>query len=226
MTLTKDRPEILAKIESKGHWVVNIRPDRFVQERITLPECEEVIEKSSVMLRGWDYPHFNRNNLTRGLNYAQCVADFWGHIELWRYFQSGQFFHKFSCVEDWDAKMPQNSLEIIMTLYRLTEIFEFAIRLAKKELLGSNVTINIVLNGMQNRRLATLDFGRSLFRDYECTLPSLPISKTVPTTDLISHGHDMALDTTVWIFQRFGWMSTDVKSVMASDQQRFLKGLI
>lgn len=193
---------------------------------MSLTECEKTVELSSVSLRVWDYPHFNRNHLIRDVNYVQCTADFISHIELWRYFQSGQFFHKFSCIEDWEPSVTGRGLDVLSTLYRMTEIYEFAMRLAKKDLLGLQPKIAMVLNDMQNRTLMMFDRSRFMPRDYVCTAPALPRSRSLAVSDLISNGHQIAIEETLWIFERFGWTAPHLQQMLETDQSKFLKGLM
>jgi hypothetical protein len=58
----------------------------------------------------------------------ECIIDHRVNKEFWRLYQSGQFFHRFSFREDWpDYEESNKKLDILNTLFRLTEIFRFAI---------------------------------------------------------------------------------------------------
>ncbi len=151
--------ELLDKIHSTGYWRVNIRPIIFNEEVIpNLTIAHEIIEQSGVLLRGWDYPHFTNADIINGDDFIESSVDFEGHKEYWRLYQSGQFIHHFACREDYEvdpndlsrlsvpAPSPSGKyLSILSTLYTITEIFEFASRLAVKDILSSNLSISIKL---------------------------------------------------------------------------------
>jgi len=98
--------DVKEKIKSKGYWKIVIRPSTFVEKRIlSLKECVDIIRDNKVLLRGWDYPHYDLSkNPPPGENYVEqffCWEDY-GHLEAWRYFQSGQFAHYLAVWEDWN----------------------------------------------------------------------------------------------------------------------------
>ena len=57
---------ILEKIRARGHWRVVIRPGRFEEKRIQdIAALYPLIQKTSVELRGWDFPHVNPHSNPR-----------------------------------------------------------------------------------------------------------------------------------------------------------------
>jgi hypothetical protein len=127
--------DILQKIKLRGYWEVIIRPTEFIDNRIeSLSKCKEVVRELSVRLRGWDYPHFDNNNPpTSGIDYVEQSVDWQHKVELWRFYQSGQFLHYFGMWEDWQdqstiwgsrlTNKPGEILSIISAVYSLTEIY-------------------------------------------------------------------------------------------------------
>jgi len=229
--------EILEKIKSRGYWFVNIRPLKFEEKRITsLAECKKLVKECVVSLRGWDFPHyFRKSEPISGLDWVESVTDWEEFKELWRMYQSGQFIHFFGCLEDWlgESKTlfgtprnwkyaPGSILSILNTLFRVTEIYEFASRLARKKIFDEGLYLNIELHGMKNRRLIILEPHRILSDDYVCGIKDLPHSKTISIADILGNAHELALDHTIWIFERFNWDSPP-KTVLKEDQKRFLE---
>src|SRR3989442_1688113 len=98
-----DAKELDQTVRSRGFWRVVIRPSRFVAERAPLRDLETIVRDSIVQLRGWDYPHFPREGVTRGDDFilALTEAGWLAHLEVWRLYQSGQFIHLFAMREDW-----------------------------------------------------------------------------------------------------------------------------
>ena len=59
---TVQETTVLNKIRSRGYWRVVIRPTTFQEHRVPrYADLFPIIEKNSVQLRGWDYPHIDRS---------------------------------------------------------------------------------------------------------------------------------------------------------------------
>jgi hypothetical protein len=216
--------ERLAKIHSTGYWRVNIRPTKFESERIpSLAKCRDILQTSIVQLRGWDYPHLDNTETANGQDWVESGCDFLSHIEYWRLYQSGQFVHQFACIEDHEASSAHiRGLEVISTLYTVTEIFEFAGRLAIRGVFSPEAEMSITLAGMEGRKLFLWSPERSLNRLYVCCIPEIAFSKTFTEAEISARASELALDTTVWIFERFNWIEVP-RQVLAEDQKRFLE---
>jgi len=228
---------VLEKVKSRGYWDVAIRPLQFKKERLTLTECDRIVRECKVELRGWDYPHIGQRNppRIRGIDYVESLTDWNGYKELWRMYQSGQFTHLFGCREDWLAEStgllgpssfarikPGSVLEVIMTLFSATEIYEFAARLAGKNLFDEAVFLSITLHGMNDRKLTIFEPGRVLFEEYACSVADLPLEKTLAVSELLGKGHELALEDTIWIFERFNWFSAS-REILREDQKKLLE---
>jgi hypothetical protein len=230
---------VLNKIKSRGHWKVIIRPTQFKKNRLSLQECNQFIRECKVMLRGWDYPHISSRSppYVGGEDYMEALTDWDGHIELWRMYQSGQFLHLFGCLEDWLAEeipifgrsrysdiSPGSVLEVMNTLYRFTEIYEFASRLAQKKLFEETLFLSVTLYGMENRKLIFFDVRRHL-GDYVCRVKNLSQEKTITVNELLGKAHELALDHTIWVLEHFNWLSPP-REILKEDQKKFLEGRI
>jgi len=90
--------ELPVPVFNAPYWRVNFRPNLYSDELIpSLGKCYEIIEKTKLSLRGWDYPHLSRRDTQKGqgANWVSSWSDFMGHNEYWRLYQSGQFFTSF-----------------------------------------------------------------------------------------------------------------------------------
>jgi len=75
--------------------------------------------------------------------------------------------------------LPGGVLETIDTINPITEIYEFASRLAAKNIFGNEIYIAVELHGMKDRTLVVTDPMRGLFLgNYTCGLDDLPYTKT------------------------------------------------
>jgi hypothetical protein len=228
------------------HWRVNIRPGSYEPNLIpTLKDCYDVIEQAKVRLRGWDYPHLShrQNERAQGTNWVACWSDSQGQFEYWRFYQSAQFLHLFSVREatepawreqlgrearshfshlteiDW-SQVP-GCISFVNTLYRITEIFEFAARLAQRGVYEGLVSIRIDIKKIKGFVLMA-GFDRIWTDYYAASEEELGKTWQIASTDLISASAEHSLAATSWFLERFGWLEPSI-DVLRKDQGKFLK---
>ena len=239
MTLAPAAETILTRIHKHGFWRVVIRPaEAFNQDLIpTLLECKEILEVSTVSLRGWDYPHTSDLKIDFGTDWIQGSYD--GtvnplplpHIELWRFYQSGQFVHHFSCREDWGdwswPSLPEKSgspvLSIWDCLFTLTEIFLFMQRLERRDVLPSGAQLSVKLVGMAGRRLINPSTEHAPSKVWgESTLNEICYSPNAfSSIDVLASADRLAIEAAEWVFERFGCRVP--RSLLLAEQQRLLQ---
>lgn len=223
--------DLVKKIKSRGYWRVIIRPNNFNEKLIgSLSKCREIIQEVHVHIKGYYYPFYSYNNLpTNCLDYIELKDDMSFFLEYWRYYQSGMFIQYYGMIEDWQDQatlvrwqVPDNSLSVVSTVNLCTVIYEFASRLASKELLGQECTISIGLYGTKDRILVT-EPRRHLFGTYKCNIENLPREQSYDTKDLITRASELSLEHTEWIFHRFNWEIVST-GILKQDQDNFLRG--
>lgn len=231
----------LKKIKSTGYWRVEIRPTVFKKDRVQdLATLWNTIDTAKVQLSGWDYPFVNQKERSNGIDYIESGCDWARFIELWRFYQSGMFVHYFACAEDYmkdetaeaakrnawgefdPNNIPTSYLSILGTLFRITEIFEFSIRLVQKQLLEPQVFIRVELFGAKRRLLFFWDPWRYLGRAYISQLDTIPFELTISSQELLARGHEIALEKTIYLFERFHWMDVP-RQVLLEEQKKFLQ---
>jgi hypothetical protein len=231
------------------HWRVNIRPNEYQEQLIpSLGKCIEIIEKTKLSLRGWDYPHLSNRQTERafGRNWVASWANFMWHCEYWRFYQTGQFLHLFAVREatelTWKQKLERDMkahlsymgninwedvpgfISIINFIYSMTEIFEFAARLCQAEIYLGLVNINVELKDIKGFVL-TADGDRAWSNYYSASEENLGHSWSIKSDVLVANSAGYALAAVIWFFERFGWLSPSVE-VIRRDQENFLKGRI
>jgi hypothetical protein len=239
--------ELPVPVLNAPHWRVNFRPNLYNDELIaSLGKCYEIIERTKLSLRGWDYPHLSRRDTQRGqgANWVSSWSDFMGHNEYWRLYQSGQFLHLFSVREaaepEWRKKMESEMrshlsymdevewdkipgfISIINFNYQITEIYEFAARLCEAQIYTGKVNISIEIKGIKDFVLAA-PWERSWHSYYAATEDFLSLSKDYESDRLVATGRDESVTAIIWFFERFGWLSPST-DVIRHDQENFLKG--
>jgi hypothetical protein len=230
---------LIEKITSRGYWRINFRPKRYEDGSLPLPTCKEAVEKSSVQFRGWDYPHVSsRNDDQGGLlpcgEYYEGWVDWWNHIEFWRMYKSAQFLHYLALREDWyeasdwDAERaqkvkPLTSLGVTGTIYQITEIFEFAFRLARFGLYNGGMMIDIRLENTKGRALWIDDPRRMPFSYPRQTgASSIQVKRELSADDLINADHNASLEALIEVLEHFEWSPS--KDLISSQQEQVRSG--
>jgi len=229
------------------HWRVNLRPQDYVEEAIpSLSECFRIVEKNCVRLRGWEYPLLNpyADQRGQGKNWVASWAHFGGHIEYWRFYQSGQFLHFFSVRESteegWREKLEASAkwhlvfnrekdfdkvpgfISIVNFIYCITEIVEFLARLSQAGIYKGQVSLDIQLRKI-NGFVLTTEIMRAWHRYCAANEDILSNTWTISTEELIQDSAGQALTLAIWFFERFGWMDPS-REVIRKDIDDFLKG--
>lgn len=221
--MASEESPLLSKIHAKGYWRVLVRPTKYVEKRIpTLGECRRYVEESTVRLRGWDYPHIN--DVTNGQNWIESSEEWLhGHIEYWRYYQTGQFVHHFAMNEDYEeSSKGRHGLDFLNTLYRFTEIFEFSSRLAARGLLSPGVDVRVELHNCEGRQLFSWDPGRLIEPNHRSITGTIVYKTTATDTEILGSGGEIALDGTIDVLERFNW-SAIPRDILAAEQTKFLE---
>lgn len=234
--------ERLKEIRKTGHWRVLIRPTVFRKGRMdSLAKCKEIIGESVVRLRGWHFPHLDKDETSNGIDWIQSGCDFGEIKEYWRFYQSGQFVHYSAITEDylkerivkeagvpvnhWPDKstLPPTFMSIIGTIYRVTEVYEFASRLVEKHILEPSLEISIVLRGMKNRLLFFWEWDRNLLGRYISQLEEFecPREEHDPN-DFLAKRREYAAECIAWIFEKFNW-DNPPRGLIRETQEKLLQ---
>ncbi len=210
------------KIAESPHWRVTYRPSKY-KKRITDPQVAfDLIRKSLVRLRGWDYPYVSedRAEQIREREYVASGCDWSGLVEYWRLYYSGQFIHLFSLRENiiYDT---QGFIDITNTLYNIAEVIEFAARLSGKGIYQDSLQISIQIKNVNGFKLSAKD---RLWRGHYSATANI-IEKTVEVNvrDLLGQTTDIVLDTTIYILKSFGW-DNPPRDILENDLKKFFAG--
>jgi len=241
-----NKEDIIKKIKSKGYWEINIRPDVYNSQRIEKQKIKEIMRSAVVELRGWDYPHFidSEGEPYPILNGIEKYVDWSNHVEFWRMMQSANFYHLLALREDWieaerykhmqiglgDSKELQDKrwLGVLGTLYTVTEIFEFAKRLASQNIFDENIIIEIKLYDLADRILVIDSSNKVPFmleRKAKISEPWTYHKNLFSVNELLNKADELALDAFIDLVYLFSWDNPPVEN-LKNDQQKFLQGRI
>jgi hypothetical protein len=236
---TVPETEILRKIWSLGRWRVRIKPTVFEKARFqNLTACRLFALSHAVNSRdGLQYPLANNENIQDGAEWVEGEADLtavFPHVERWTLFRSGQFVHNFAIAEEFlgTAAWPvhpqffipgqgKRYLNIFRTLKIVTCIYEFAARMASRDVLAPAAQILVELHGTDGRELSYMTPKHRTDERYWCRKESIEIDRLVRPEDLVARARELALDATAEIFQEFGWVNPP-RTLFAEEQARVL----
>jgi hypothetical protein len=232
--------ELIEKIKKKGYWRVEIRPTAFNKLRVpTLGEAQKLVQSCIVSFRGWDYPHWAQDTIQNVEDWVESWVDWKYFIEYWRFYQSGQFTHLFGLREDYEDVsdlLPQTSppqpshagyLGFDSAVLQVTEIFEFAARLANKGILNPKAFISVGVHNIRDYQLIALDRTRlhfGLFTNYVHASESpIVIEREISEQELVSKPDEFALDYVIHIFELFQW-NNPPRQVLSEYQKKLREG--
>jgi hypothetical protein len=212
---------LIEKIETRGYWRIIIRPHLFNELKIPkIKDLYPIIQRNSVRLRGWDFPHLDPN---KGLDIANDwigQESEWQHfLSLWRFYQSGQFYYLFGMAFDWRDKSewwppkddwePMKYVGIGATLFQFTEVLEFASRLSLSDAGDERIHIEILIDNLENRILYVDDPNRWQVLPIPITkMKNYSRSLELDREELIANSRDIALNEAMEFFERFGWTAS------------------
>jgi len=209
---------VIDKVKSRGHWHVVIRPDEFNKKHVpSARDLLTIISQSRVDYGGsrWEFPYFDGNNPTLGVDWIEASVDGGTHLESWRMYQSGLFVGFFGVWSDWrDQSYFEGPpvgwragavLPVADTVVRYTEILEFAARLALTPAGADRMHLTITLRQLADRTLWMDVPNRRFFSNRTASLAQFPQSFDMPRQDLIAQPKHLALQAAGELFDRFSW---------------------
>jgi hypothetical protein len=203
-----------------GYFSVTLEPLPRLENQIPLPELQERVLQATVSLRGWDYPHLDReiHSLDGGI---ESRTDWQEYHERWRLMDTGFFAHRWRMRED-GIQGRVGTLDFINALWSITEVWTFARRLYGQDATVERLGVILTLDGLR---------GRKLTGDARYYLPirAVPSSEdkfrrevVVARPQLLTEADRFAVDWSLALFHRMG--ATGISSdVLREHQLRLLE---
>lgn len=207
---------VLEKIKTRGYWCVSVRPTMFEKHHIRDDRSLfSIVERNSVRLRGWDYPHIDdQNPPIRKADWVGQEIDWQDEIEVWRLYMSGQFVHFFALAGEWrdhsEVWPPDREWEpgrfvyYVQTVYSFVEILEFASRLALSPAGAASMHVEIRIKGLQGRLLVEPDPAFRFGQTYTIGIPEWNYSWEGTQTELIARPRELAAEAARQFLDQFG----------------------
>ncbi len=213
----------MEKIKSHGYWRVLVRPAKYEERRIeNVTELFPLVQRLSVRLRGWDFPHIDSHNPPAiGENWAGQDVEWGHHCERWRIYQSGQFVYLGAFTIDWaedtknwspqPPKPPRDSLlGVSDAVCRFAEFFEFASALALSPAGDDPMYVEVGCHGIKDRELWADDPTRFPFSFPKKAFALEFVKKdTIPRATLVAETRAIGNRWAKELFRRFNWDASD-----------------
>lgn len=207
---------LIEQVRSRAHWSITIRPSVFDPTRVEYSTLEDVVESLAVRFRGWPVPFVDRRaQPLRGNDWVgqDVDASMVSHYEAWRFFTSGQFNHLRAVSADWREGNERTYvppgyeavIEVWEVVFYLTEVFEFAARLALSDAGSDPMFISIEVDGLGNRALVVAQHHRAEFIEPYRTPTSFAVDLTLSRDDLVARPRELAAEAARDFFLRCGW---------------------
>lgn len=196
-----------------GSWSLTVYPTEYNPKRIPdYQRIKELIQKSEVQLRGWNFPHTDKSGNASNFSKGRQSFTIWDrHTEGYRAYQSGLFVWKSVFWEDKEGHTRDGKplFSFISTIWSITEILLFCKRYYEDIVPDGNLHLDILLNGTKDRQLAAFDPAVTLGPWYIATENPILIQEDVQLVELKASYKEIANRIVKQIFTIFNWDDAD-----------------
>jgi hypothetical protein len=213
-----------AEFRDLGHWEVEFWVRPYLRDRISnLGLIGTLLGQSQVNLRGWYFPHFDRDhtaNFNHGVQ-SYTLAPL-SHREAYRAYQSGTFLWKQQLWEDLAENVTtgQKVLSVVGVILEITEYFLFAKRYYERIAPDGTVHLTIRLTDTLDRTLAA--FGEAwLPGGYTSRVTTIQTECECTVSELAASYEELARKAIRRFFELFNWNDSN-DELMTHWQERLV----
>lgn len=214
-----------ADFEKYGYWEVVAMPQTYSAERIpNITTVLKFLSESEVSLRGWNFPHLDRDTKSNFAGGRQSNTAFMHHIEAHRAYQSGLFIWRGSYWENYSefAKQHGYALSFVNVIYTVTEFFLFLKRYYERVAPDAAIRLSIEMTHIKDRALVSTEWDVGLLvHAVKATEPGLVIERDYAVPELRASAEELAIKVVQKILEVFNWLDPDADMIRGW-QQRLL----
>lgn len=203
--------DLLKRMWPKARWCIWIYPVEFRLARFrNIEDCKRFVTSARVpiLYRG-SFPTVLSDKIETGDEWISCDIEAdqndLASLERWILYRSGQFVHRHSLGQRWETGDEIHALEI---LYTVTATFEFAAKMADRGILSPEGVITFELWGIDGHALTWPEApggNDRIGRDCWSQEPVMNLEDQFCEDDLKRKSRELALETAMQIYARFGW---------------------
>lgn len=201
-------------------------PTAYNANRIaSIPAALDAVRKNEVNLRGWNFPHTDKDNAAPFANGFQSATVWDRYVEGYRLYLSGLFMWRRAFWEDKEGHKSKNGrpvLSFISVVYSFTEYLIFLSRLYEQTAPDATVRIVITMRGCSGRELATFDARVHLLPFYVAQDDVIPQERRVQVAELRASHLAIAAEMAKRVLHVFQWLDASDEMIEGL-QQRLLK---
>lgn len=209
----------------RGFWELRTFPTDYNPKRIpNLATIAKFIKESEVALRGWNFPHTdkdNASNFSKGRQSHTIFTFTYESAEAYRAYESGLFFWRGRLFEDtfreWANRRVLSFSEVI---YRITEMFLFLRRYYEKFADDATLHVEVTLSDTNGRKLVPM-FAKDgpLFDNYVCHEDQVAFEGDYPVAQLRASDSVLARNAIRRIYELFNWNSAEESTIEGRQKQ-------
>ena len=203
-------------------------PTEYAQRIRTIPEAADLVRHAEVSLRGWNFPHTDRENSRAfgdGVESWTRSKVFRDTREAYRLYRSGLFVWGCALREDAGGLKSESgkpALSFVDVIYSFTEYVMFCARLYEAIAPDASVRIEIVLDGCKGRELSAFDARVTWSPGKTSSEETISVVETVRVVELRASHAEIALRMARHVFHVFNWLDVQ-DQVISRWQQKLLK---
>jgi hypothetical protein len=184
------------------HWFFELAPPPHRASRInTQGRLREIVQDSEVALRGWNFPHSDREHFSPFESGRESVTHWGMHHEAFRAFKNGLFVWRQELREDHSEQHSQ-SVSYVSAMYTIMEFFVFADRYVALLSDVERVTLRLGINGLRGRRLHA-DANVQFWQEYTTTADRFEQVYDVSVAELRAGIQELAARAAKQLFDLF-----------------------
>lgn len=152
-----------------SRWEVLVHPATYQPDRLDRATLRILRRKSEVSIRGWNFPHSDKDHNRAFEHGIESVTNAVHHEEAHRFYTSGLFAWRKRLWEDLPGATEVTNgrqLSFISAIYSLTEYLLFAARYLTELVPDGSAFVRVRTVGLAGRRLASYDPAVPIWDDH------------------------------------------------------------
>jgi hypothetical protein len=214
------------ELQEHGYVEVVAYPTTYDPKRIrTIPEARALIERSEVNLRGWNFPHTDKEQAGAFAEGAESSTIRDRYREGYRLYRSGLYVWNRVYWEDTQgrqSKSGKKALSFVSAIWSFTEYLLFLARLYEMVAPDASVYVQITLHGCKDRELAAFDPEVTWWEGNVSREGVISQAENLQVVELRASHLDVAAKMVKHVFHVFNWADVQDK-VIANWQQKLLR---
>lgn len=203
-------------------WEVEIRPEGFTERVVdSRTGLAKARDDAVVALRGWDFPHVDREHVANLSDGIQSFTRWAVHHEAHRIFLSGSFVWRKLLQEDYEGPNYEKTLMYESTIWSYVETWLFASRFLSSVLESGNIVVEISIDGLEGRKLRPDRPSVSLWPGHSCQVQKHRQRHAMALGELRASYLEHAASDAIDLFELFG--VEVAPAVVHSWQEKLLK---